>query len=86
MVDRQCCKSVSLNDNLAIFSTDLTLEESIFQREGALTAKVLVPILVLTSGATGLQLSKRTINVTLIITCSVTYTPYTKPMYCTKQK
>ena len=36
--------------NLAIFSTDLTLEVSIFQRVGAPTAKALVPILVLTLG------------------------------------
>jgi len=33
-----------------IFPSDLTLEGSIFQREGALTVKTLVPILILTLG------------------------------------
>ena len=39
MVDRQGYKNKSLNDgwNLAIFSTDLTLEESMFQRVCATT-------------------------------------------------
>ena len=47
MVDRQGCKGMSVWwQNLAIFSTDLTLEGSIFQRVGAPTAKALVPILV----------------------------------------
>jgi len=51
MVDRQGGKSISLNGrHLAICSTDLTLEGSIFQRVGAPIAKALVPILLLTLG------------------------------------
>ena len=38
---------VKLRRNLAIFSTDLTLDESVFQRLGTPTAKTLVPILTL---------------------------------------
>ena len=51
-MDRQGYKSIlKWRRNLAIFSTDLTLEEIIFQRGGAPTAKSLVPILVLSLGA-----------------------------------
>ena len=43
-------KGMSLNENCSNSSTNLTLEGQIFQRVGTATEKVLVPILVLTSG------------------------------------
>ena len=53
-MDRQGCKVCFFisRKNLAIFSTDLTLEGSLFQRVGTATKK-LVPILVLTLGIKG---------------------------------
>ena len=49
MADRQVGKGMCLNDGLILnVKTDLTLEGSTFQREGAPRAKAIVPMLVLT--------------------------------------
>ena len=55
MVDRQCCKGMSLNDgrNLAMFSAGGTLEGSVCQRTGVDIEKALVPISVFTVGIIG---------------------------------
>ena len=53
MVEKPGSKGVCLfKQNLAIFSTDLTLEGSTFQRIDAATEKPQLPILVLTLGIT----------------------------------
>jgi len=52
MVDRHGCRGMYLKEvrNVAIFSTNLKLEGSIFQKVGAPTAKARVLVLVLILG------------------------------------